>query len=51
MSTNTEYFFYAQGGSPSPFDRNFGTKVAAKAIQWITRMLKETYKGGAQVWF
>ncbi|XP_037538358.1 ATP-dependent 6-phosphofructokinase, platelet type isoform X2 [Nematolebias whitei] len=35
-----------QGGSPSPFDRNFGTKVAAKAIQWITRMLKETYKGG-----
>uniref|UniRef100_A0A8C6NTM7 6-phosphofructokinase n=1 Tax=Nothobranchius furzeri TaxID=105023 RepID=A0A8C6NTM7_NOTFU len=35
-----------QGGAPSPFDRNFGTKVAAKAIQWITRMLKESYKGG-----
>uniref|UniRef100_A0A3Q3BFE6 ATP-dependent 6-phosphofructokinase n=1 Tax=Kryptolebias marmoratus TaxID=37003 RepID=A0A3Q3BFE6_KRYMA len=35
-----------QGGTPSPFDRNFGTKVAAKAIQWITRMLKESYKGG-----
>ncbi|XP_035527131.1 ATP-dependent 6-phosphofructokinase, platelet type-like isoform X2 [Morone saxatilis] len=35
-----------QGGAPSPFDRNFGTKVAAKAIQWITRTLKDSYKGG-----
>ncbi|XP_062284174.1 ATP-dependent 6-phosphofructokinase, platelet type-like isoform X1 [Scomber scombrus] len=35
-----------QGGAPSPFDRNFGTKVAAKAIQWVTRTLKESYKGG-----
>ncbi|XP_029309027.1 LOW QUALITY PROTEIN: ATP-dependent 6-phosphofructokinase, platelet type-like [Cottoperca gobio] len=33
-----------QGGAPSPFDRNFGTKVAAKAIQWITRTLKDSYK-------
>uniref|UniRef100_A0A8D3C9S5 ATP-dependent 6-phosphofructokinase n=1 Tax=Scophthalmus maximus TaxID=52904 RepID=A0A8D3C9S5_SCOMX len=35
-----------QGGAPSPFDRNFGTKVAAKAIQWITRTLTDSYKGG-----
>ncbi|XP_077471284.1 ATP-dependent 6-phosphofructokinase, platelet type-like isoform X3 [Stigmatopora argus] len=35
-----------QGGAPSPFDRNFGTKVAAKAVQWITKTLKESYKGG-----
>uniref|UniRef100_A0A8C5A6F9 Phosphofructokinase, platelet n=1 Tax=Gadus morhua TaxID=8049 RepID=A0A8C5A6F9_GADMO len=35
-----------QGGAPSPFDRNFGTKVAAKAMQWITTTLKETYKEG-----
>ncbi|KAF7651653.1 hypothetical protein LDENG_00107580 [Lucifuga dentata] len=35
-----------QGGSPSPFDRNFGTKIAAKAMQWITRKLKDSYKGG-----
>ncbi|KAM8849924.1 ATP-dependent 6-phosphofructokinase, platelet type isoform 3-T3 [Spinachia spinachia] len=35
-----------QGGAPSPFDRNFGTKVAAKAIQWVTKTLKESYKGG-----
>ncbi|KAL3055664.1 hypothetical protein OYC64_018358 [Pagothenia borchgrevinki] len=35
-----------QGGAPSPFDRNFGTKVAAKAVQWISRTLKDSYKGG-----
>uniref|UniRef100_UPI003AADD77B ATP-dependent 6-phosphofructokinase, platelet type-like isoform X6 n=1 Tax=Centroberyx gerrardi TaxID=166262 RepID=UPI003AADD77B len=35
-----------QGGAPSPFDRNFGTKIAAKAMQWITKTLKESYKGG-----
>ncbi|XP_061549247.1 ATP-dependent 6-phosphofructokinase, platelet type isoform X1 [Phycodurus eques] len=35
-----------QGGAPSPFDRNFGTKVAAKAVQWITRTMKDSYKGG-----
>ncbi|KAM4704760.1 ATP-dependent 6-phosphofructokinase, platelet type isoform 2-T2 [Rhinophrynus dorsalis] len=35
-----------QGGAPSPFDRNFGTKIAAKAIQWISRKLKETYRKG-----
>ncbi|KAJ3595580.1 hypothetical protein NHX12_004883 [Muraenolepis orangiensis] len=34
------------GGAPSPFDRTFGTKVAAKAMQWITSKLKETYKDG-----
>ncbi|XP_061879059.1 ATP-dependent 6-phosphofructokinase, platelet type-like isoform X1 [Entelurus aequoreus] len=35
-----------QGGAPSPFDRNFGTKVAAKAVQWITKSLQDAYKGG-----
>ncbi|XP_041102856.1 ATP-dependent 6-phosphofructokinase, platelet type-like isoform X4 [Polyodon spathula] len=33
-----------QGGAPSPFDRNFGTKIAAKAMLWISRKLKETYR-------
>ncbi|XP_075275833.1 ATP-dependent 6-phosphofructokinase, platelet type isoform X5 [Opisthocomus hoazin] len=33
-----------QGGAPSPFDRNFGTKISAKAMQWISRKLKETYR-------
>ncbi|XP_076838256.1 ATP-dependent 6-phosphofructokinase, platelet type-like isoform X2 [Brachyhypopomus gauderio] len=35
-----------QGGAPSPFDRNFGTKIAAKAIQWISKKLKESYVEG-----
>lgn len=29
-----------QGGSPSPFDRNFGTKFAAKAADWLLSQLK-----------
>ncbi|XP_042608277.1 ATP-dependent 6-phosphofructokinase, platelet type-like isoform X2 [Cyprinus carpio] len=33
-----------QGGAPSPFDRNFGTKIAAKAMQWITKKLNESYR-------
>ncbi|XP_026135894.1 ATP-dependent 6-phosphofructokinase, platelet type-like isoform X3 [Carassius auratus] len=33
-----------QGGSPSPFDRNFGTKISAKAMQWISKKLKESYR-------
>ncbi|XP_044151253.1 ATP-dependent 6-phosphofructokinase, platelet type isoform X5 [Bufo gargarizans] len=35
-----------QGGAPSPFDRNFGTKISAKAIQWLSRKLQETYRKG-----
>ncbi|XP_062067074.1 ATP-dependent 6-phosphofructokinase, platelet type isoform X1 [Lepus europaeus] len=31
-----------QGGAPSPFDRNFGTKISARAMQWITMKLKES---------
>ncbi|RXN02948.1 ATP-dependent 6- platelet type-like isoform X3 [Labeo rohita] len=34
------------GGAPSPFDRNFGTKIAAKAMQWISKKLKEFYREG-----
>ncbi|KAM6450780.1 ATP-dependent 6-phosphofructokinase, platelet type isoform 3-T3 [Liasis olivaceus] len=35
-----------QGGAPSPFDRNFGTKIAAKAMLWISKKLKESYRRG-----
>ncbi|KAM8802256.1 ATP-dependent 6-phosphofructokinase, platelet type isoform 2-T2 [Rhynchonycteris naso] len=35
-----------QGGSPSPFDRNFGTKISARAMQWITTKLKEAQGKG-----
>ncbi|XP_047205450.1 ATP-dependent 6-phosphofructokinase, platelet type isoform X3 [Girardinichthys multiradiatus] len=33
-----------QGGAPSPFDRNFGTKISAKAMQWLSQKLVETYR-------
>ncbi|XP_048367658.1 ATP-dependent 6-phosphofructokinase, platelet type isoform X3 [Sphaerodactylus townsendi] len=35
-----------QGGAPSPFDRNFGTKIAAKAVLWISKKLKESQQKG-----
>ncbi|XP_045676165.1 ATP-dependent 6-phosphofructokinase, platelet type [Phyllostomus hastatus] len=35
-----------QGGAPSPFDRNFGTKISARAMQWITMKLKEAQGKG-----
>ncbi|XP_020741517.2 ATP-dependent 6-phosphofructokinase, platelet type isoform X1 [Odocoileus virginianus] len=31
-----------QGGAPSPFDRNFGTKISARAMQWISSKLRES---------
>jgi len=33
-----------QGGSPSPFDRNMGTKMAAKAVEWLVDQLKKSAK-------
>ncbi|XP_015448941.1 ATP-dependent 6-phosphofructokinase, platelet type isoform X2 [Pteropus alecto] len=35
-----------QGGAPSPFDRNFGTKISARAMQWISTKLKEARGAG-----
>ncbi|KAJ1160151.1 hypothetical protein NDU88_000653 [Pleurodeles waltl] len=35
-----------QGGTPTPFDRNFGTKMSAKAITWITGKIKECSRHG-----
>uniref|UniRef100_A0A7N9CYV5 Uncharacterized protein n=1 Tax=Macaca fascicularis TaxID=9541 RepID=A0A7N9CYV5_MACFA len=35
-----------QGGAPSPFDRNFGTKISARAMEWITAKLKEAQGRG-----
>lgn len=29
-----------QGGSPTPFDRNMGTKMAAKCAEWMVEQLK-----------
>ncbi|XP_063993770.1 ATP-dependent 6-phosphofructokinase isoform X2 [Diachasmimorpha longicaudata] len=30
-----------QGGSPTPFDRNLGTKMGAKAVEWFSDQLKK----------
>ncbi|NXE30756.1 PFKAM protein, partial [Ardeotis kori] len=35
-----------QGGTPTPFDRNFGTKMGAKAVAWITGKIKECSRHG-----
>lgn len=37
---------FKKGGAPSPFDRNFGTKISAKAMQWISKKLVETFRQG-----
>lgn len=33
-----------QGGSPTPFDRNMGTKQAAKCVEWLVEKLRESTK-------
>lgn len=35
-----------QGGAPTPFDRNYGTKLGVKAVLWITEKMSETYRQG-----
>ncbi|XP_021238125.1 ATP-dependent 6-phosphofructokinase, muscle type isoform X3 [Numida meleagris] len=35
-----------QGGTPTPFDRNFGTKMGAKSVAWITGKIKECSRHG-----
>lgn len=39
-----------QGGSPTPFDRNMGTKMAAKTVEWFFDKLKEASKGTGNVY-
>lgn len=35
-----------QGGSPTPFDRNLGTKMASKAVDWLVDVLKKNTVDG-----
>lgn len=35
-----------QGGTPTPFDRNFATKMGAKSVLWLTEKLKECFRHG-----
>ncbi|KAF3860384.1 hypothetical protein F7725_000639 [Dissostichus mawsoni] len=39
-----------QGGTPTPFDRNFGTKMGAKTVMWLTDKLKEHRIPKTQWW-
>ncbi|XP_034938454.1 ATP-dependent 6-phosphofructokinase isoform X2 [Chelonus insularis] len=38
-----------QGGSPTPFDRNLGTKMGAKAVEWFSTELKKCTNAEGQV--
>lgn len=35
-----------QGGSPTPYDRNMGTKFGAKSMNWMYKMFKDNLKAG-----
>ncbi|KAM9004427.1 ATP-dependent 6-phosphofructokinase, liver type [Sarcophilus harrisii] len=35
-----------QGGAPTPFDRNYGTKLGVKAMLWMSDKLRESYRKG-----
>lgn len=37
---------FLQGGAPSPFDRNYGTKVGVRAIQWLSQKMTENFRQG-----
>ena len=39
-----------QGGSPTPFDRNMGTKMAAKVVEWMIDQLKKNTKEDGTVY-
>ncbi|XP_053554527.1 ATP-dependent 6-phosphofructokinase, liver type [Bombina bombina] len=35
-----------QGGAPTPFDRNYSTKLGVKSVLWISEKLREAYRRG-----
>lgn len=35
-----------QGGAPTPFDRNYGTKLGMKAMLWMSEKLQAVYRKG-----
>ncbi|KAI6063135.1 ATP-dependent 6-phosphofructokinase, liver type [Aix galericulata] len=42
----TSVFLCTQGGAPTPFDRNYGTKLGVKAVLWMSEKLQEVYRKG-----
>lgn len=43
---STIVLFLLQGGAPSPFDRNIGTKLGVRAIQWLSEKLTGSSREG-----
>lgn len=39
-----------QGGSPSPFDRNMGTKLAAKCAEWMHEQILDNTKSDGSIY-
>ena len=39
-------FLCPQGGAPTPFDRNYGTKLGVKAVLWMSEKLEDVYCKG-----
>lgn len=37
---------FKQGGVPTPFDRNYGTKLGVRAVQWLTEKMANTFRQG-----
>ncbi|XP_052004026.1 ATP-dependent 6-phosphofructokinase, liver type [Xyrauchen texanus] len=35
-----------QGGVPTPFDRNYGTKLGVRAVEWLTEKMVNTFRQG-----
>ncbi|KAI7808607.1 ATP-dependent 6-phosphofructokinase, liver type [Triplophysa rosa] len=35
-----------QGGVPTPFDRNYGTKLGVRAVQWLTEKMTNAFRQG-----
>lgn len=42
---------FDQGGVPTPFDRNFGTKMGVKSVQWLTEKMKDNYNQSNSICF
>lgn len=43
------FIFFLQGGVPTPFDRNFGTKLGVKSVLWLTERMRDTTRQGRVV--
>ena len=42
LSCDTVALWLRQGGKPSPFDRNLGTKLGAKAVERLIQQIGES---------